>query len=177
MQKYSAGDIEAFNVLYTRNKAPLYRYFLRQTQHSNLAEDLGQDVWTKIIHARANYQVTAKFTTYLYQIAHNRLIDHFRRMSHRIDDSAVPPDNPQELLDHHNKQPDALVESHQKMHAIIKLVNDLPAEQREAFVLKQDAGLSVHEIATITDTKAETVKTRLRYALAKLREGLAQYHD
>ena len=78
MNRYRDGDAHAFEVLYTRHKGPLYRYLLRQCGAAALAEELFQDVWMKLIRARERYEARAKFTTYLYHLAHNRLIDHYR---------------------------------------------------------------------------------------------------
>ena len=177
MGNYAKGDTEAFNTLYTRNKAALYRYFLRQTQFSNQAEELSQDVWTKVIHARKNYLSSAKFTTYLYQIAHNHLIDHIRKQSVRIieskDTSITDIDPPARS----NQQPENELNSQQDQALLLSLVKQLPDAQREVFILKEEAGLDLHEIANITASGMETVKSRLRYALAKLREGLLETYE
>jgi len=177
MGNYAKGDTEAFNALYTRNKAALYRYFLRQTQFSNQAEELSQDVWTKVIHARKNYQSSAKFTTYLYQIAHNHLIDHIRKQSVRIveskDTSIADIDPPARS----NQQPENELKSQQDQALLLSLVKQLPDAQREVFILKEEAGLDLHDIASITASGVETVKSRLRYALAKLREGLVETYE
>ena len=79
MSRYSNGDAGAFETLYARHKGSLYRYYLRQGCNEAIAAELFQDVWMKIIRARRNYRPTARFTTYMYQIAHNCLIDHYRR--------------------------------------------------------------------------------------------------
>ena len=87
MEQYRDGNVAAFTTLYQRNKTALYRYFLRQTQNNSAAEELSQDVWTNIIRARQAYQVDAKFTTFLFQVAHNKLVDYYRRASKRAHDS------------------------------------------------------------------------------------------
>src|SRR5688572_8455172 len=79
MLRYRDGDARAFEALYARHKGPLYRYFLRLARPAAVAEELFQDAWTNLIRARANYEVRAKFTTWLYRLAHNRLVDHYRR--------------------------------------------------------------------------------------------------
>jgi hypothetical protein len=78
MERYRDGDAGAFDLLYARHKGGVYRYMLRQCNDRGIAEELYQDVWTNLIRARAGYAVTAKFTTWLYRLAHNRLIDHYR---------------------------------------------------------------------------------------------------
>ena len=79
MLMYRDGDASAFEILYRRHKGPVYRFILRRCGNTGVAEELFQDVWVKLIQARERYAVSARFTTYLYRIAHNRLIDHFRK--------------------------------------------------------------------------------------------------
>ena len=79
MLRYRDGDVAAFEALYRRHKDPLYRYLVRLSSNRDTAEDVFQEVWSKIIKARRNYRPTAKFTTFLYRVAHNCFIDHIRR--------------------------------------------------------------------------------------------------
>ena len=177
MLQYSQGDVAAFEQLYRRHKAPLYRYFLRQTQGQQYAEELSQDVWTRIIGARHSYEPKANFTTYLYHVAHNRLVDHYRRT-----------DKPRKLLSQDNNEsvdqvpdteqsPEQQLEQQRTRQHILRIVADLPHEQREVFVLKEDAGLSLAQISMALDENVETVKSRLRYALKKLKQALAALDD
>ena len=175
MEQYRDGNAGAFTTLYERNKASLYRYFLRQTHHNSVAEELSQDVWTNIIRARRSYQANAKFTTYLFQIAHNRLVDHYRRADNRVTHNPSNSDEDCEIPNGVQHHPDKQAESAQIQQRLLALVNALPQEQREAFVLKEDAGLSVEQIAMVTDVNAETAKSRLRYAVKKIREGLKDF--
>src|SRR5262245_52513625 len=78
MLAFAAGDAGAFDVLYLRHKGAVFRYFRRQVALTAAAEELFQDVWLRLIDARASYAPRAKFTTWLFTIAHNRLMDHFR---------------------------------------------------------------------------------------------------
>ena len=165
------GDSSAFNKLYQRHKDCLFRYFLRQSQHPSIAEELAQDVWTGIIRNVQQYTDSAKFTTYLYRIAHNRFIDHQRRQQlrplemHNQDTMNEPCALP-------DTQPDQQLLRQQRSQQIKHVVFALPFEQREAFLLKEEAGLSQQEIADITNCNPETVKSRLRYAYTKLRHAL-----
>ena len=79
MLAYRDGDAGAFDTLYRRHKGPVYRYMLRQCRDAGVADELFQDVWMNLIRARESYTVQAKFTTYIYTMAHNRLIDHYRK--------------------------------------------------------------------------------------------------
>ncbi|HSO79887.1 MAG TPA: sigma-70 family RNA polymerase sigma factor, partial [Chromatiaceae bacterium] len=79
MLAYRNGDAEAFAILYHRHRGPLYRYLLQGCANPATAEELFQDVWTNLIRVRETYRVEARFTTWLYRLAHNRLVDHYRR--------------------------------------------------------------------------------------------------
>jgi RNA polymerase sigma-70 factor (ECF subfamily) len=177
MARYRDGDAQAFDALYRRHKGPLYRYMLRQCHTAAVAEELFQDVWMKLIHARLRYEARAKFTTYLYHLAHNRLIDHYRRQSTGLplsyDDD---PDDPlmERVADDPLQQPDNELARRRQAQALMQQLAALPEAQREAFLLREESGLSLAQIAEVTGVTAETVKSRLRYALAKLRHGLTR---
>ena len=172
MEQYRDGNVQAFTALYHRNKAALYRYFLRQTRNNGAAEELSQDVWTNIIRSRTSYQANAKFTTFLFQIAHNRLVDYYRRADNRPQHNPADSDRDCEIMDGAHYHPDKQAESAQINQRLLAIVHALPQDQREVFILKEDAGFSVEHIARITGVNAETAKSRLRYAMQKIREGL-----
>lgn len=177
MLLFQAGDHAAFEELYRRHKGPLYRYFLRQCSVVPVAEEMYQDVWLNIVKARSRYETTAKFTTYLYSVARNRLIDYYRRQA-----SGVPlffdddPDDPaiNQVADSEMRQPDNEFDRKRLRVKLLSLIGRLPVTQREAFLLREEAGLSLEEIAAVTGTNQETAKSRLRYAIAKLREAMKQ---
>src|SRR5436305_2423099 len=79
MLAYRAGDAAAFETLYRRHRAPLYRFVLRSVKSRGLGEELFQEIWMRVIEARERYAPQAKFTTWLYTIAHNHLVDHWRK--------------------------------------------------------------------------------------------------
>jgi RNA polymerase sigma-70 factor (ECF subfamily) len=172
MLAYGAGEAAAFDALYARHKGAVFRYLRRQTGNAALAEELFQDVWLKLIDARAGYEPRAKFTTWLYTIAHNRLMDHFRSSSRAAlvsyDDAPVddiPADSP---------RPDESALRRETAARLLAAIDALPAAQREAFLLQQEGELSVEEIAQATGVNRETAKSRLRYAMAKLRAELRE---
>lgn len=172
MLRYRDGDGGAFESLYLRHKGGIYRYFLRQCRDTATAEELFQDVWMKVIGARARYTVRAKFTTWLYQMARNRLIDYYRRQAgggYRREDCPMDPEMPAAGL---HDQPQQQAEMHEQVKMLTQLIDALPAEQREAFILKEESGMNIAAIAEVTGVNAETVKSRLRYAVKKLRQGL-----
>ena len=180
MIAYRDGDASAFERLYGRHRGGLYRYLLRQCGKAAVAEELFQDVWLNLVRARSRYVPEARFATYLYRIAHNRLIDHFRRAAHRPlsageADAADAADAVAELAADARSQPEVRVESKAALECFMAALNALPDVQREAFVMHEEAGLSVEEIARATGVNTETAKSRLRYALAKLRRGLEEW--
>jgi RNA polymerase sigma-70 factor (ECF subfamily) len=170
MLRYANGDAAAFDLLYARHKGHLFRYFVRQCRDRSQAEELFQDVWMSLIRTRARYEVRAKFTTYLYTLAHNRLTDFFR--TNRIvfvdiaEHESVSPDS--------SPLPDERAALHELAAKLLTLLQTLPAAQREVFLLHEEAGLSVDEIAKVTGVHKEAAKSRLRYAVQKLREGLSE---
>ena len=79
MLRYRDGDLRAFERLYARHKGPLYRYLQRLCRDTDVASDLFQEVWGKVIASRERYEPRAQFNTFLFRIAHNCAMDHFRR--------------------------------------------------------------------------------------------------
>lgn len=173
MLAYQNGDNSAFDLLYARHKAPLYRYFLRQAVNQATAEELYQEVWMSLIKARARYQVAAKFTTYLYHLAHNKLIDHYRKNKNynkaHVDDDGVDIDNAQA---NESDGPVFQLEEGVLLEKLKAILESLPDEQREAFLLKEEGGLSIEEIADVCEIKIETAKSRVRYAVNRIKNGL-----
>jgi RNA polymerase sigma-70 factor (ECF subfamily) len=170
-------DSAAFERLYRRHRNGLYRYLLRQCGIASVAEELFQDVWIGVIRAKRKYVADARFATYLYKVAHNRLIDHYRRATHRPSVKMDAEDcDPVELLPaEESAQPEMKFEAKQQIERFTTLLADLPEMQREAFVLHEEAGLTVSEIAAATGVNAETAKSRLRYAIARLRRGMLEW--
>ena len=176
MMAYCRGDLAAFKLLYARHRGGLYRFLLRQCGVPAIAEELFQDVWTNLIRARSRYAANARFATYLYRIAHNRLIDHFRRSVHRPSVDVSDPDtDPVEHLEADAiYQPEVRFFTESHIQRFTQLLESLPREQREAFVMRQEAELTIEEIAAATGVNLETAKSRLRYAVSKLRRGLME---
>jgi RNA polymerase sigma factor (sigma-70 family) len=174
MERYRDGDAEAFDRLYERHKSGLFRYVLHQCGSGRIAEELFQEVWMNLIRARTAYTVQARFTTYLYRLAHNRLIDH-----HRIDarNSALSFEEEEGAIENiagdRGNDPAVAADSREEARRLLQLIDALPEAQREAFVLQQESDMSIEEIAQATGVSRETAKSRLRYAIAKLRAGMA----
>lgn len=169
MIAYSNGDAGAFAELYARHRGALYRFIRRQCTNA-VVDELFQDVWMRLIVARRRYQPSAKFSTYLYQVARNRLIDYFRASGRNLED--VTGDDPPDPPATRGHQPENVVETRQQASQLLTLIEALPTVQREAFLLHEEAGLTLEEIGEVTGAGRETVKSRLRYALASLRDGM-----
>ena len=179
MSAYRDGDAGAFDALYRRHKGGVYRYMLRQCRDAGVADELFQDVWVNLIRARERYTVQAKFTTYLYKLAHNRLIDHYRKHGQAVmvsfDDESEDAPVVAEAVAAPRDEPEKHLDIKQQAAQLLELLGALPLPQREAFVMQYEGGMSVEEIADATGVTRETAKSRLRYALAKIRQGLAAW--
>jgi RNA polymerase sigma-70 factor (ECF subfamily) len=179
MLAYRDGDTRAFDTLYRRYRLPIHRYLQHQCGSAAIAEELFQDIWLNIVRTRERYEVTALFKTYVYHLAHNRLIDHYRKQKHGIPASYDEHEGLLNMEDTANHlSPQRLVSAQQQVALLEKAIADLPEAQREAFLLKENTGLSVDEIASITNVNPETAKSRIRYAMNKLRQAVSiDEHD
>ncbi|MBK6631897.1 MAG: RNA polymerase sigma factor [Betaproteobacteria bacterium] len=181
MLAYRDGDAAAFEALYRRWRGRLYRYLLRQCGSAAHADELFQDIWLKIVGARKGYEVAAKFSTWLFRIAHNRLIDHYRAQGRAAIVSLVSYDDDPEDADRVAAlpaaavtQPEVMIERKALAQELVKHIEALPAAQRETFLLSEEGELTLEEIAVATGVNRETAKSRLRYALNKLRAALKE---
>jgi RNA polymerase sigma factor (sigma-70 family) len=181
MVRFGRGEAAAFEFLYRRHESRVFRFLRRNVRNEAAANDLMQEVWFAVVRGAAAYQPTAKFTTWLFTIAHNRTVDMIRanRRLQSLDagDDADPgASSPLErLADSPKLEPLAQVQTQDEAAALLSAVAQLPAEQRSAFLLQAEGELSVEEIADATGSSFETVKSRLRYARAKLRQLLWDY--
>lgn len=179
MLAYRDGSADAFACLYGRHDRRVFRHILRMVRDHSESCDLAQEVWIKVTQARRSYQPTAKFSTWLYRIVVNHVRDYFKLARNRnrgvsLDDEsddglehaafepAIPP----------HEEPDQWLMRKQSSTALIAAIDRLPRLQRESLLLHIDAGLSLDEIALTTNTSFETAKSRIRYAMKKLRHEL-----
>jgi len=168
MLAYAGGDAGAFDALYDRHKGPLYRYLRRQLPEAE-ANDCFQSLWEKLINNRDRYRTEGSFRSYLYTIAHNVLMDYHRKQG-RIGTQT----DPEHLLSE-APGPQTSRERSELRDILHRLIRSLPRHQREAWLLRQETTFSTGEIARVTGTSEECVKSRLRYARQKLKEGMARY--
>lgn len=185
MERFKRGDAAAFEALYRRHELRVFRYLLRHVRDHAAANDLMQEVWFGVARAADRYQPTAKFTTWLYTLAHHRMIDARRARREHVSleaesghggrDGGDAPRLIDELADEAGVEPPQALERADAGRRLLVALGALPVEQREAFVLQAEGDLSVEEIARVTGTSFETVKSRLRYARGKLREWLQEH--
>ena len=169
MSRFQDGDNAAFETLYTRYRGPLYRYFVRQVVRSTV-DDLFQEVWLRVIKGQARYRPEAPFAAYLYRIAHNVLVDYYRR-----EGRAPELTSAEDLqLPDPGAGPERAFTEIELRATISRALTELPAAQREAFLLHEEAGLTLEQIAAVVGTGRETIKSRLRYALHRLRRDLLE---
>ena len=167
MARFARGDAAAFEALYRRHELKVFRYLLRHVRDHAVANDLMQEVWFAVARGAARYQPSARFTTWLYTLAHNRMVDALRaRREHlSLEGSGEEEDDPTRLVeriaDAASAEPQAVVENREVGERLLAAVEALPLGQREAFVLQAEGDLSVEEIA--------------RYARTKLRQLLQEY--
>ena len=179
MQRYGAGDLAAFDALYARHELGVWRYLLRSVRRQEAADDLTQDVWFAVVRQAGRFVPAARFKTWLFTIAHNRLVDYFRSAKNHASLDAEPADADTALIDtlaaDSGFGPVRQLESREQAMALIAAVEALPHEQRQAFLLQAEGGMSVDEIAGATGASFETTKSRLRYARSALRQLLKEF--
>jgi len=174
MLAYARGELGAFESLYSRHRGALYRYLMRQARDPDITNDLFQEVWSRVIVNRARYEPRAKFRTFLFTLAHNCFIDHCRRTKCRPAGMGIEDADAADLLPADAEQlPDARLARDEATQRYRAALASLPAEQRDVYLLHEESDLSLEEIARVTGVGAETAKSRLRYAVGKLKAALA----
>jgi len=180
MLAFAKGDAAAFERLYDRHGSAVWRFVFRSVNNQAIADDLAQELWFSVARNAASWQPTAKFTTWLYTLARNRVIDHTRTAKNHasIDEedeegasmfSALAADS--------RLGPLRQVSSREQARALLDAIEQLPAEQREAFLLQAEGDMSVEDIAVAIGVSFETAKSRLRYARSKLKALLADFEE
>lgn len=180
MHAYARGDAAAFTTLYDRHERALWRFVFRHVRNQAVADDVAQDVWCKVMDAAARYVPTAKFRTWLFTIAHHRVIDLARtaRSHASLDAEGEGVDALHESLAAESRLgPLRQIQTLEQGAALLRAVEQLPAAQKEVFLLQAEGEMSVEDIAAATGTSFETAKSRLRYARNALRELLADFAD
>ncbi len=173
MLRYAAGDAMAFDQLYAAHRSALWRFIRHSVGDAAATDDVFQECWSRVIANRGRYRPQARFATWLYRIAHNCCMDHWRRSGRRDrreskDDEAVAT-----AADESSVGPLDAVLAGEAGARLVAAIDTLAPEQRTAFLLYVEGGLSIAEIGEATDVNPETAKSRLRYAVGRLKRALA----
>ncbi len=178
MQAYAAGDTRAFETLYDRHALAVWRFVLRSVQQPEITDELVQEVWFSVVREAARYQPRARFRTWLFTLAHHRVVDHWRRHRPHASLDAETEDGTSlaDLLAAESGfGPERALDSREQAQALLNALATLPALQREVFLLQAEAGMTLAEIAQATGVSLETAKSRLRYARTRLRTALEAF--
>jgi RNA polymerase sigma-70 factor (ECF subfamily) len=176
--RFARGEAAAFTVLYRRHEMRTWRYLQRNVGNPATAEELMQEVWFAVARDARRYQPTAKFITWLFTIARNRMIDSLRSSRRQLSLESLGYESPpvvEQLTTEPSVGPLAAAVVRDQSAALGAALAQLPREQRDAFLLQLEGDLSIEEVARITGSSFETTKSRLRYARAKLRELLSEH--
>jgi RNA polymerase sigma-70 factor, ECF subfamily len=190
MAAYRNGDVAAFQELVARHERPLWTFLRRFVADAAIAEDLLQEVFLRVVRAAGEWKEDAKFSTWLYTIARNLCTDQARRAVHRRTLSLDAPSRP---MDDEGSGPvlgdriaggssgfgqgDHAAMNRQLGAQIDRAVDALPSDQREVFLMREVMDMSFAEIAEAVAASEPTVKSRMRYALEKLRQALEGFHE
>jgi RNA polymerase sigma factor (sigma-70 family) len=187
MSAFAAGDVQAFEWLYQRHHAPLYRFVRRLLGRDTAAQadEVFQDTWLRVVHAKDRYVPQgASFRTWLFTLAHHRAIDVLRRSGREAplpdgDDPEpfVPDGLPWSSWPRPEDAIDELVFWRRAGAKLLECLEELPVAQKTAFLLHHEDGITLDEISRALGVGFETAKSRLRYALAKLRTCMGAYLD
>jgi RNA polymerase sigma-70 factor (ECF subfamily) len=189
MIRYQRGDRQAFAELVSRHGRRVYNFVLRQLRDEALAEEVTEETFLRVVQSAAQFKNEARFATWLYTIVRNVCVDGERRKRspRAVDERRERRDMDREA------RPNPLAEqapessargsversvvSSQVGASIVRVLGDLPDEQREVFLMREIANLPFDDIALITQVPAEMVKARMRYALDRLRDALSNFEE
>jgi RNA polymerase sigma factor (sigma-70 family) len=180
MQAFARGNMNAFERLYDRHETGVWRFVFRSVQDNAVTDDLVQELWFSVTRSAASYEPTAKFKTWLFTMARNRVIDHVRT---RKNHASIDAENEEgesmfsDLAAESRLGPMRQVSSREQAKALLDAIEQLPEDQREAFLLQAEGDMSVEEIAVAIGVTFETAKSRLRYARNKLKTLLADFAE
>ncbi|GAB2701207.1 sigma-70 family RNA polymerase sigma factor [Aliiglaciecola aliphaticivorans] len=177
LKRFAGGDSVSFKLLYERHKGGLYRYLLRQLKNQQLAEDLFQDTWSKVIDHAESFEPNAKFSTWLYTMARNRVVDqvrHLQVVEKVIDDSVDDAEGQINDSEVHQTRGEKMLIADKQRFFLKECMKRLPVKFLDVFLLKEESTLTIKQIAEIVGSSHEATKSRLRYAYAQLRDCLSK---
>ncbi len=186
MVRYQRGDRDAFAEIVHRYKGPIYNFVYRQVKNPQTAEDVTQDAFLRVVQNAGEFKHEARFSTWLYTIARNLCVDHLRKAKHRRHPSLDQPsgkDSERRSLgestadSHHSASVERTASGNQVRDRIVAAVGALPDDQREVFLLREVGNLPFKEIAEVVGVGENTVKSRMRYALERLKQALSEFEE
>lgn len=180
MHSFARGNMKAFEQLYDRHETSVWRFVFRSVQNNALTDDLVQELWFSVTRSAATYEPKAKFKTWLFTMARNRVIDHVRTAKNHASIDAENEEGESmfsDLAAESRLGPLRQVSSREQAKALLDAIEQLPEDQREAFLLQAEGDMSVEEIAAAIGVTFETAKSRLRYARNKLKTLLADFAE
>jgi RNA polymerase sigma-70 factor (ECF subfamily) len=181
MLRVKAGDQSAFDYLVQKYRRPLVSFMYRMARNAAVAEDLAQEVFLRVYRSRANYEASAKFTTWLYRIATNLAVNHARDTRHERAEVMVSLDEPDDETGTTLDLPDATITAEQaivqreRLLAIRSKVEALPERQRLAVVMHKYQQMDYREIAAVLKLSESATKSLLFRAYETLREQLKEF--
>jgi RNA polymerase sigma factor (sigma-70 family) len=178
IERYARGEVAAFDALYRRHELRIWRYLMRQVGNRATAEELMQEVWFAVAREAQRFQPRARFTTWLFTVARNRMLDAMRSNRRTLSLDALGYESGA-VLGHLSTEPSvgplAAAVVRDEQGALAAALAQLPEEQRDAFLLQIEGELTIEEVASVTHSSFETTKSRLRYARSKLRQLLQEH--
>ena len=175
MLAYQKGDTAAFEILLKRYEKGIFSFALRHLGSPMQAEEVTQESFLRVIRAASRYKPRSSFRNYLYQVARNLCFDLHRKKGRRMEEVGQDssPGASLDRVPNGNPGPESNVDALELRSALQRALLSLPPEQREVVLLKEVEDMKLQDVARITGTNLNTVKSRLRYALFSLREHLS----
>lgn len=183
MVRYKRGDRDAFAELARRYQKPLYNFALRYLGRREVAREVTQEAFLRVVKRSADFKHESRFSTWIFSITRNLCIDELRRQKHRnhpsLDEPGPGGRSLSEQLDGGRRAEDGEDGAVQRQlrGGLLRAVDSLPEDQKEVFLMRQLGGIPFSEIAKITNTAENTVKSRMRYALDRLKKELCEYAE
>ncbi len=183
MVRYKRGDRDAFAELARRYQKPLYNFALRYLGRREVAREITQEAFLRVVKRSADFKHESRFSTWIFSITRNLCIDELRKQKHRnhpsLDDPGPSGRPLSEQVDGGQRSSDGEDGAAQRQlrGGLLRAVDALPDDQKEVFLMRELGGIPFAEIAQITNTAENTVKSRMRYALDRLKKELCEYAE
>lgn len=173
MMKVKNGDLDKLGLLFERYNRPLYRFFYRMCKDGQVSEDLVQSVFERLLKYRESYSGNGQFSTWLFSVARNAHIDHYRKEQRNGDSIEIN----EERLEVDSDDPVAVHNKEAKQHLLELALDRLDEDKREIVILSRFEGLKYKEIAEILDTTEGAIKVKMFRAMKELRDLVNHLKD